>query len=107
MFRFIKKLINNFLNNNYEGLQQGESVNINENQEENVNEVEQLELKEAPLPANGNHYSDTLQKLIGEGYNLTELHADAIGNREIIGDNQELRTEIIIMYNVESSGLGG
>ena len=104
MFRFIKKLINNFLNNNYEGLQQGESVNINENQEENVNEVEQLELKEEQIIP-GNSYSEALQKLIGEGHNLTELHADAIGNREIIGDNQELHTEVIIRYNIESSGL--
>ncbi|MCP5362633.1 MAG: hypothetical protein H6910_00985 [Rickettsiaceae bacterium] len=102
MFRFIKKLINKFLNNNYEGVMQEEPTNIL--QEENMELPE--ELKEAP-PANGNHYSDTLQKLIGEGYNLTELHADAIGNREIIGDDQDLRTAIIIMYNVESSGLGG
>ncbi|MBN8522518.1 MAG: hypothetical protein J0M23_01470 [Rickettsiales bacterium] len=106
MFRFIKKLINKFLNNNYEGLQQEEPTNILP--EENMELPEEfIELKEAPAPANGNHYSDTLEKLIGEGYNLTELHADAIGNREIIGDDQDLRTAIIIMYNVESSGLGG
>lgn len=104
MFRFIKEMLSRFFNSNYEGLQQGESITINENQEGNVHEEDFAELKEEPIIPE-NSYSEALQKLIGDGYDLVTLHGDAIGNMEIIGDDQELRTEVIIRYNIESSGL--
>ncbi|CAF2233015.1 unnamed protein product [Rotaria magnacalcarata] len=97
MFRFIKEILSRFFNSNYEGLQQGESITINENQEGNVHEEDFAELKEEPIIPE-NSYSEALQKLVGDGdgYDLVTLHGDAIGNMEIIGDDQELRTEYIL-----------
>lgn len=106
MFRFIKKMLNRFVNSDYEGVNQEESIHENENQEGILHEEDlvEVEFKEEPITAE-NSYSEALQKLIGVGYDLVTLHADAIGEMEIIGDDQELRTEIIIRYNLESSGL--
>ncbi len=104
MFRFIKDMLNRFFNNNYEGLQPQEDSTINEQQENIQLEENLVELKQDPAITES-PYSEALQRLIGDGYTLTVLHADAIGDREIIGDDQNLRTEVIISYNIESSGL--
>lgn len=97
-------MLNRVFNNNYEGLQPQEDSTINEQKESIQLEENLVELKQDPTITES-PYSEVLQRLIGDGYTLAVLHADAIGDREIIGDDQNLRTEVIISYNIESSGL--
>ncbi|MBN8511675.1 MAG: hypothetical protein J0L79_01405 [Rickettsiales bacterium] len=105
MLGIVKKMLSRFVNSDYEGVHQEDSIHGNENQEEILQEdFVEVELKEGTITAEDS-YSEALRKLIGDGYDLVTLHADAIGEKEIIGDDQELRTEIIIRYNIESSGL--
>lgn len=90
MFSFIMRLVNRILNP-YQDVQQEESSTTVEENSESAQAEER--------------YSEALQKLIEDGHSLEVLHNDALGNKEIIGDDQVLRSEIIIRYNIETSGL--